>query len=127
MPKRWIMLAVILVALAVDASALRAQADAQTEAVCLAIAKEDTSALRDALAALARTTSIDAAADAFVQAMEAVPRNREFRARFEAALARGTTLFPSDQESAGSPCSCPAGSTSPTKRPARICRGCNRY
>lgn len=90
------MVAAALLAFLGGAVSSRAQSDVQREreAVRLAIAKEDTPALRDALAALARTTSVDAAADVFVQAIEAVPRNREFRARFDAARASGVTPIP---------------------------------
>lgn len=94
------MVAVVIVAVAVDVPSLRAQPVAQKEreAVRMAIEQEDTPALRDALAALARTTWVDAAAEAFVQAIEALPRNRQFRARFEAALGPGDTAPPERSE-----------------------------
>lgn len=90
------MVAAVLVAFVGGLPALRAESEVRNEreAVRLAIAKEDTPALRDALAALARTTSVDAAADVFVQAIEAVPRNRAFRARFDATRASGLTPLP---------------------------------
>jgi hypothetical protein len=74
------------------------EARGSREAIRLAIAEEDASALRSALAALAGATSVDAAAQAFVQAIEAVPRNHQFRARFEAALAHPETPTPKGTE-----------------------------
>lgn len=56
-------------------------------AVADALEREDVPALRAALAALARAESIDTAAQAFAAAVIALPRNREFRARFDAARA----------------------------------------
>jgi hypothetical protein len=49
----------------------------------------DVPALRETLAAIARTSSIDDAAKAFVAAVESLPRNRAFRARFDASHAAG--------------------------------------
>ena len=59
------------------------------EAVADALQREDVPALRHALAALAQAQSVDAAAETFAEAVASVPRNRRFRARFEAALAGG--------------------------------------
>ena len=95
MPRRWMTVAAALIALlALGGPSAQPEPQGSREAVRLAIAKEDMSALRSALAALARATSVDAAADAFVQVIEAMPRNREFRARFEAALAHPETPAP---------------------------------
>jgi hypothetical protein len=55
------------------------------DAVEAALTNGDTAALRDALAALSRTASVDAAATAFAAAVDALPRNRDFRMRLEAA------------------------------------------
>jgi hypothetical protein len=93
---RWVQFGLAFVAVIFGASAFCARPDAQDEreAVRVAIANEDMAALRTTLAALARSTSVDAAADAFVEAIEAVPRNREFRARLETALAAGIAPIP---------------------------------
>lgn len=72
----------VLVALA----SLAAAAEPPTS-IAEALSRDDVPALREALAEVARTTSVDAAADAFVRAIEAVPRNRAFRALYESALA----------------------------------------
>jgi len=45
--------------------------------------------MRETLAAMARSASIDVATKAFAAAVESLPRNREFRARFDAARAGG--------------------------------------
>lgn len=91
MPRRWVIAAIVLALVTVTAPALRAQSEPQPRlaAVRSAVAQENTPALRDALAALARASSIDAAAQAFASEIDRVPRNREFRVRFEAALAAG--------------------------------------
>ncbi len=47
----------------------------------------DTAAMREALAAHARATSLDEAAELFARTIDAVPRNRAFRVRYERALA----------------------------------------
>jgi len=52
-----------------------------------ALQRGDTPAMREALAALARASSLDAAAETFAAAVGALPRNQRFRARFDAALA----------------------------------------
>ncbi len=62
-----------------------------------AIEQGDTAAFRDALAMLARATSLDEAAALFADAVERLPRNRAFRARFDAALA-GPLAPPAGQE-----------------------------
>jgi hypothetical protein len=60
------------------------------DAVEAALTNGDTAALRDALAALSRTASVDAAATAFAAAVDALPRNRDFRMRLEAAGAEAS-------------------------------------
>jgi hypothetical protein len=60
-----------------------------------ALQQGDVAALRETLAAIARTSSIDDAAKAFAAAVESVPRNREFRARFDAARAGDPIVPPS--------------------------------
>ncbi len=50
-----------------------------------AMDRGDVPAMRETLAAIARTSSIDAAARAFAASVESLPRNRAFRARFDAA------------------------------------------
>src|SRR5262245_21699588 len=77
-------LASFLLALAVLPVAAGAERDA---AVVEAVQRGDTPTLRDALAALAQAESLDAAAEVFAVAVTALPRNRAFRARFDAALA----------------------------------------
>ncbi|HSD54132.1 MAG TPA: hypothetical protein VLC47_08190 [Burkholderiales bacterium] len=52
-----------------------------------ALENGDAAAMREALAAHARMTSLDEAAELFARTLEAVPRNREFRVRYERALA----------------------------------------
>jgi len=52
-----------------------------------AVGRNDVPAMRATLAAIAREWSIDAGAMAFATTIESVPRNREFRARFDAARA----------------------------------------
>jgi hypothetical protein len=59
------------------------------EQVAEAVRRGDTPAMRETLAAISRASSIDAAATAFASAMEGLPRNRAFRARFDAARAGG--------------------------------------
>src|SRR5262245_38082273 len=62
-----------------------------------AMERGDTTALREALAAVARTASTDEAALLFAAAVERLPRNRAFRARFDAALT-GPLVPPAGQE-----------------------------
>jgi hypothetical protein len=64
-------------------------ADAPGPALAVARALEhgDTTAMREALAAHARATSLDEAAELFARTIDAVPRNRAFRVRYERALA----------------------------------------
>lgn len=62
-----------------------------------ALERGDIPALRDALAAVARATTLDEAAAQFATAVERVPRNRAFRTRFDAALA-GPLAPPAGQE-----------------------------
>jgi hypothetical protein len=65
-----------------------ASADPATKAQAVAaLERGDTSAFRDALLALARASTLDDAAAFFTDAVERLPRNRAFRARFDAALA----------------------------------------
>jgi hypothetical protein len=68
-------------------AALACAAAEPATAVADAVRQGDVPALRERLAAISRASSIDAAARAFAAAMESLPRNREFRARFEAARA----------------------------------------
>jgi hypothetical protein len=67
-------------------------AGADDGALAEAVRQGDVPALRETLAAISRASSIDAAATAFASAMESLPRNREFRARFDAARAGGPQL-----------------------------------
>ena len=69
---------------ATDGAAERQVAEAQATA---AIERGDTTSLREALAALARATTNDDAAAFFAAAIERLPRNRDFRTHFDAALA----------------------------------------
>ena len=65
-----------------------ASADPATEAQAVAaLERGDTPAFRDALLALARASTLDDAAAFFADAVERLPRNRAFRARFDAAVA----------------------------------------
>ncbi len=52
-----------------------------------ALERGDAAAMRESLAAHARATSLDQAAELFARIIDAVPRNREFRVRYERALA----------------------------------------
>lgn len=61
-----------------------------------ALAREDVAAMRAALAAHARATSLDAAAELFAREIDGLPRNREFRARYEQALAQPNAPVQSD-------------------------------
>jgi hypothetical protein len=61
-----------------------------------AMRRNDVPALRATLAAITRERSIDAAAKAFAATVEGVPRNREFRTRFDAALADGPRAAAAD-------------------------------
>jgi hypothetical protein len=72
--------------LALALSAAAASADPEAQALA-AIGRGDTPALREALADLARAKGLDEAAAVFADAVEQLPRNRAFRARFDAALA----------------------------------------
>ncbi len=54
----------------------------------------DVPAMRESLAAIARESSIDAAARAFATAVEGLPRNRAFRTRFDAARASDLRALP---------------------------------
>lgn len=63
-----------------------AEPAAEARAVA-ALERGDIPALRDTLATVARTTTPDEAAALFATAVERLPRNRAFRARFDAALA----------------------------------------
>jgi catechol 2,3-dioxygenase-like lactoylglutathione lyase family enzyme len=65
--------------------AVASSADPEGQAMT-AMERGDTPALREALAAVARTGSPDDAALLFAAAVERLPRNRAFRARFDAAL-----------------------------------------
>jgi hypothetical protein len=74
-----------------------ASADPATEAQAVAaLERGDTPAFREALLALARASSLDDAAVFFADAVERQPRNRAFRARFDAAL-RGPLAPPAGQ------------------------------
>jgi hypothetical protein len=63
-----------------------------------ALERGDVPAMRESLAAITREASIDDAARAFTAAVESLPRNREFRTRFDAARADGprARLAPAD-------------------------------
>ena len=52
-----------------------------------ALERGDAAAMRESLAAHARATSLDQAAELFARVIDAVPRNREFRLRYERSLA----------------------------------------
>jgi hypothetical protein len=54
-----------------------------------AVRRGDVPAMRETLATIARSWSIDDATRTFAATMQQVPRNREFRARFDAARAGG--------------------------------------
>jgi hypothetical protein len=84
-------------ALLLALSTAAASADPEAQALA-AIARGDTPALREALAAVARAKGLDDAAALFVEAIEQLPRNRAFRARFDAALA-GPLAPPANQAS----------------------------
>src|SRR5262245_53758572 len=62
-----------------------ASADPAAEALAATIERGDTPALREALATYGRAKSLDDAATLFAAAIEQLPRNRAFRARFDAA------------------------------------------
>ncbi len=72
-----------MVAFAAAAAWTWAAAAADEPTVFAALDRGDTSALREALAALARNASVDHAASVLAAALEAKPRNRAFRARLE--------------------------------------------
>jgi len=80
-------------ALALSSAASSADPEAQARA---AIGRGDNAGLREALATLGRAQSLDDAAAFFADAVEQLPRNRAFRARFDAALA-GPLAPPADQ------------------------------
>jgi hypothetical protein len=52
-----------------------------------ALERGDAAAMRESLAAHARATSLDQAAELFARVIDTVPRNREFRLRYERSLA----------------------------------------
>jgi hypothetical protein len=84
-------------ALVLAAAAAASSADPGTQALA-AVERGDNAGLREALAALGRAKSPDDAVAFFADAIEQVPRNRAFRARFEAALA-GRLAPPANQAS----------------------------
>jgi len=59
-----------------------------------AFRRGDVPATRAALAAIARASSLDAAAGAFAMVVESLPRNRAFRAEFQRALANPGVPLP---------------------------------
>ncbi len=65
------------------------------EAFAEAVREGNVPAMRDALAGIARESSIDAAARAFAATVESLPRNHAFRVRFDAARA-GHPVAPAD-------------------------------
>jgi hypothetical protein len=84
-------------ALVLSLVAAASLADPAAEAQALAaMERGDTPALREALAAFGRAKTLDDAAALFADAVERLPRNRAFRARFDAALA-GPLAPPADQ------------------------------
>lgn len=83
-------------ALVLALAAAAASADPQAQAAA-AIERGDTPALREALATVGGAKGLDEAATLFADAVERVPRNRAFRARFEAALA-GPLAAPADRD-----------------------------
>jgi len=80
--------------LALSTAASFADPEARARA---AIGRGDNAGLREALATLGRAKSLDDAAAFFADAVEQLPRNRAFRARFEAARA-GPLAPPADQD-----------------------------
>jgi hypothetical protein len=82
--------ALLAVALALVPVGARGETPDAPDAVGAALARADTAALRDTLAALSRAASVDAAAQAFAESVDALPRNRDFRARLEAAGAEAS-------------------------------------
>jgi hypothetical protein len=81
------LVALICLGLAGLHGARAADAPGQALAVARALEHGDTTAMREALAAHARATSLDEAAELFARTIDAVPRNRAFRVRYERALA----------------------------------------
>lgn len=81
------LVALICLGLAVLHGARAADAPEPALAVVRALERGDTTAMREALAAHARATSLDEAAELFARTLDAVPRNRAFRVRYERALA----------------------------------------
>ncbi len=79
----------LLLGLAAPLRAAAAQEASPAPLIADALQRGDVARLREQLAAIARTSSIDAAAKAFAAAVESLPRNREFRVRFDAARAGG--------------------------------------
>ena len=83
-------IALLLLGLAASQSLLAADAPPPALAFARALEDSDTAAMREALAAHARATSLDQAAELFARTLGAVPRNREFRVRYERELAAPT-------------------------------------
>jgi hypothetical protein len=71
-----------------------ADAPDQAREVARALERGDVPALRTALAAHAQATGLDAAAELFSRTIDAVPRNRAFRMRYEQALAEPVVRAP---------------------------------
>jgi hypothetical protein len=80
--------ALLVLALGLSPPATAAQPDPVRDA----LARGDTAVLRAALATIARAESVDAAALALAAALQAQPRNRDFRARLDAAGAPAADL-----------------------------------
>jgi hypothetical protein len=80
-------IAFLLLGLAASQSLLAADAPPPALAFARALEDGDTAGMRDALAVHARATSLDEAAELFARTLGAVPRNREFRVRYERDLA----------------------------------------
>ena len=78
-------LILLLLGLAAPLRAAEAQETPPAALIADALHRGDVVTLREQLAAIARTSSIDTATKAFAAAMESLPRNREFRASFDAA------------------------------------------
>jgi hypothetical protein len=68
--------------------------DSAERAFARALERADVAGMRDALAAHAQAAGLDAAADLFARTIDAVPRNRAFRARYQEALADPTGPVP---------------------------------
>ena len=91
---RFVRPALVLLLLGLAAPLRAAAAEEASPALLIADAlhRGDIVTLREQLAAIARTSSIDAAAKAFAAGVESLPRNRGFRARFDAARASDPML-----------------------------------